>query len=337
MKPSIKRIPLFIILLYACNAPETEKKDSPAIVKDVFGNEERAEKIDSLKWVYYTLNFDEVAIHTDDKKKPRQPLLACDIMLFSIKRAGDTAEYRFGIFYESEKYTIEAMGYMGVRTVKGKVNDILHGGFIIDEEPPSEAPHVYFRNKEAAFMAYMAHYKGEINPWLKAEMSRRAAAGPYAFMDTATCRCSFSSRYSCEWFNEKYDSILLYHRKNDHHYIMIGLRSYNDAEIFVVKKSYDSAYSGYLIDLANGKRKVFKKPVMKYMYDLVMKNRSGLKELSWKAVNGKTSIEHDFNFYFYISNSSFRKPFEICSSQAITQKKGTALDSLFSFYMEHFY
>ncbi|MFX1706517.1 hypothetical protein PV783_21290 [Chitinophaga sp. CC14] len=177
----MKWILVILACFSGCNiANEKHKIDSDSqrttqvYVSDEFGKTERKEVIDSLKWIFYSLNYEYNArhyIHSNSKLKS----IECDLRLRKIVRIKDTSEYYFLSYSRepSEIYLIEPDDYIGIATVDGRVRYTIGGNFTYDKPVTSQAADSFFRRNDSLFINYIIHYKGAMNGWLKSEVDRR--------------------------------------------------------------------------------------------------------------------------------------------------------------------
>ena len=150
------------------------KSTTQVYVSDEFGKTERKEVVDSLKWIFYSLNYEFDArhyIHNVSKLKS----IECDLRLWKIMRIKDTTEYYFLCYSgePTEKYLIEPDDYIGIATVGGRVRYTIGGNFTYDKPIFSQAADSFFQHNDSLFINYLIHYKGAMNEWLKNEVDRR--------------------------------------------------------------------------------------------------------------------------------------------------------------------
>lgn len=177
----MKWILVVLVCCNACNLANRKPKidsdstrNTQVYLNDEFGKSEKKEIVDSLKWIFYSLNYSYIArhyIHNNIEIDPVQ----CDVGLWKIVRMKDTSEYYFLSYYRepSDKYLITPDDYIGLVTIGGQPRYTIGGNFTYDKPKTSKDADSFFRHNDSLFVNYITHYKGSINGWLKSEMIRR--------------------------------------------------------------------------------------------------------------------------------------------------------------------
>lgn len=136
------------------------------------------QSIDSLKWIMYSLNFEQKAKHYKYDSLPEMDIVECNLILSQKDTSiSDTIIYWFSFFkdkeyepYNTRRLYPIAIGYS---CLSKNLFSVVSGHFF----PTYNGDPNYYRNifykQEKKFIKFLRQYKGTLAPWLKAEAIRR--------------------------------------------------------------------------------------------------------------------------------------------------------------------
>lgn len=166
------------VFLLACNSKKRDNSDNnkAAIVLNVL-NSDSIKRVDSLKWLYYVLNYYGTAVFYDSAnyKKIKVSPIECDIHLegytkktedslsyfFALKKGGYLFQYIDGIVYSN-----------GIGVFKNSFYP-LTGHVKMDYQNNPDSVKLYLEEENSKFIIYLKNYEGEIGFWLKQEAKKR--------------------------------------------------------------------------------------------------------------------------------------------------------------------
>lgn len=147
--------------------------------------------------------------------------------------------------------------------------------------------------------------------------------------DTTNCKCTYYSSFDLEKYKFKTDSICQFLNYEYGHAIMIGHRSFAEANLlFIIKNKED--YRGFFYDLANNKSREVNNSIINKLAEGMYLNEANMKKA---CMLPKQEISHDFSFF--VSFESPNKLYEICYSQ-ILSAKDNVISKLLLYYKDNF-
>lgn len=167
-----KLIILSSIYILSCNTVnQNNLKDN----KCVLVNESLA-KIDSMKWIYYSMNFWGKAFFYDTLNRMEVKLdpVECDVALDEYRRVTtDSSYYLFSFKKTGYNFLyVNISGIEGVRISKNNLYPItLHVKSEYQNSPDLIRSHL--AREDSIFRVYLSTYSGKVSPWLKQEAFRR--------------------------------------------------------------------------------------------------------------------------------------------------------------------
>jgi hypothetical protein len=165
---------IFSICLWGCNSKEQNNLKNNKGRFPV--NEDSIARVDSLKWIYYSMNFYGKALFYDSISKEEVKLdpVECNVVLDEYRKVTNDSTYYIFSFnkpgYSFLYVNVPAMDGVGV--YKNKIFPIIwHARYGYQNNQDSINSHL--TKADSAFRAYLKKYSGKISPWLKQEARRR--------------------------------------------------------------------------------------------------------------------------------------------------------------------
>jgi hypothetical protein len=140
-------------------------------------NKDSVAKIDSIKWVYYYLNYHGDALFYDSNTKKRISLnpLECEIELdWYQKLKNDSVLYIFSLTKPNYSFLyIEGVAYSNQFIVTKSFIYPQFAHIRFDFQNHSDSLSAYLKKSDNEFRGYLKKYSGKIPSWLKQEAIRR--------------------------------------------------------------------------------------------------------------------------------------------------------------------
>lgn len=141
------------------------------------------QNIDSLKWIMYSLNFEQKAKHYKYDSLSEMDIVECNLILSQKDTSiSDTIIYWFSFFKDKEYEPYNTRGLypiaIGYSCPSKNLFSVVSGHFF----PTYNGDPNYYKNlfykQEKKFIKYLKKYKRPLAPWLKAEAVRRKVLPP---------------------------------------------------------------------------------------------------------------------------------------------------------------
>jgi hypothetical protein len=133
--------------------------------------------IDSLRWMYYSMNYFKKARHYRYDSLPVVSVLECDADI-SVSHRIDTVVYYFNLTYGNIKGPYEQDGYpfvgIGYSYKEKNLFPMTDPNIYPTFAQNKDTCEAFFESHERGFVNYLkSEYKGKLSPWLKQEAIRR--------------------------------------------------------------------------------------------------------------------------------------------------------------------
>jgi hypothetical protein len=168
---------IVLITIYLCSC-NTNKQNSKKDVKEsVLVNQDSIAKVDSMKWIYYSLNYFGTALFYDSLSREEIKLIPveCDVILDEYRPVTNDSSYYLFSFNRQEysfRY-VNAGSTDGIGVYRNNVYP-LTGHVKFDYQNSQDSINSYLAKADSAFRVYLKKYSGKkMSPWLKQEAVRR--------------------------------------------------------------------------------------------------------------------------------------------------------------------
>ena len=169
----MKIIIIALIILNFCNC--TNRNNN--FKKGIEINKDSIAKLDSLKWSYYSMNYDGTVVFYDstkDIKITQDAVLSTVVLKWHNKISADSTVYLFSFYKPGCAFVSlkNIVGVDGFSVYNGIISPIInHAKF--DFENNKDSIVAFMQRFDGMFKLYLKNYKGNIAPWLKEEAVKR--------------------------------------------------------------------------------------------------------------------------------------------------------------------
>lgn len=167
-------IVIIAICVLSCNAEEQNRaKDNK---RSILANKDSIAMVDSLKWIYYSMNFYGKALFYDSLSKEEIKLdpVECDVVLDEYRQVtNDSAYYIFSFKKPGYSFLYVNVPSMdGVGVYRNNIYPIIwHAKY--DYQNNQDSINSYLAKADSVFRGYLEKYPGKMSPWLRQEVIRR--------------------------------------------------------------------------------------------------------------------------------------------------------------------
>jgi hypothetical protein len=170
------RVLIIVSSIYFLSCNSVNQKNYKGNNNSVLINKESIVKVDSLKWIYYSMNFFGKALFYDtiNREEIKLDPVECDVTLDEYRRVtNDSSYYLFSFKKAGYNFLyVNVVGMEGIGIYKNNLYPIImHVKSEYQNSPDSIKSHL--SRADSAFRVYLRTYSGKISPWLKQEAFRR--------------------------------------------------------------------------------------------------------------------------------------------------------------------
>ena len=150
--------------------------DLPNKNENIHINTDSINKVDSMKWVFYSMNYLGKALFYDSLRKVdiKFETVACDVTLDEYKQVTkDSSYYIFSFSRPGYRFRYVDLSVAdGIGVCKNNIYPIVsHGRYDFQEN--QDSINTFMAKSDTAFRKYIKNYSGELSRWLKQEALRR--------------------------------------------------------------------------------------------------------------------------------------------------------------------
>lgn len=133
-------------------------------------------KVDSMKWFFYSLNYLGKALFYDSLRKVEIKLetVSCDVVLDEYRQVTkDSSFYIFSFSRPGHRFKYVDLSVAdGIGVYKNNIYPIVsHGRYDFQEN--QDSINTFMAKSDTAFRRYIKNYSGKLSRWLKQEALRR--------------------------------------------------------------------------------------------------------------------------------------------------------------------
>jgi hypothetical protein len=165
------------IYFLGCNSESNSNQNTSDFKDEGLLTKDSITKVDSMKWLYYAMNYYGNALFYDStsKEKIKVKPVECEVRLQNYKQTGkDSSFYIFSFVKTGHNFLyVDDLVYTnGIGVFKNNVYPLTqHVTFDYQNNPDST--NAYLAKIDSSFKTYLRNYQGEISPWLKQEAMRK--------------------------------------------------------------------------------------------------------------------------------------------------------------------